>query len=271
VPGKAVAAPKATDWSPWTRRPHTAGVITDYDGTLAPVIEERDRAVPLAGARDVLVALAQRLSLVAVVSGRPLDYLRAHLGGVPGLILVGLYGLEREQGGRARLDPTALAWQEEIAGSAEAAQREAPEGVEVERKGLAFTLHARRRPEVLSWAQNWARDRAAATGLVAHPGRLSVELLPPVATDKGTVVEELAAPLDAVCFIGDDRADLPAFAVLSRLRTAGKATISVGVTSAEQPEALAGAVDLLVDGPRQVVGLLGALAVGSTPPLPAPS
>jgi trehalose 6-phosphate phosphatase len=264
VPETANPARSAIDWSPWAHRPGTAGVITDYDGTLASIVDDPERARPLPGARDVLAALAQRLGLVAVVSGRTVDYLCTQLGGLPGLVLVGLYGMERDEAGRRWRDPGALVWVEQLRSSAEAAEREAPDGVDVERKGLAFTLHARRRPEALSWAKSWAEARAAATGLLARPGRLAVEILPPVAVDKGTVVAELAAPLDAVCFVGDDAGDLPAFAALGRLRHAGKHTVAVGVRSAEMPEALAGAVDLLVDGPLQAVALLGALAGGST-------
>jgi trehalose 6-phosphate phosphatase len=92
-----------------------------------------------------------------------------------------------------------------------------------------------------------------------------VELLPPVAMNKGRVVEELAAPVDAVCFVGDDTGDLPAFAALERLRSAGKKTAGVGVRSPEQPEALRGVVDWFVDGPSGVVELLGALARGRPP------
>ncbi len=40
---------------------------------------------------------------------------------------------------------------------------------------------------------------------------MSVELRPPVKTDKGTVVDELASGLGAACFFGDDLGDLPAF------------------------------------------------------------
>ncbi len=46
---------------------------------------------------------------------------------------------------------------------------------------------------------------------------MSWELRPPVPTDKGTVVTELAAGLAAVCFVGDDTGDLPAFEALRRL------------------------------------------------------
>lgn len=208
----------------------------------------------------MVAALARRLAVVAVVSGRPVDYLKGQLRGVPGLVLIGMYGMERDEGGHRMTLPSALAWCDEVAAGARAAELEAPEGIEVERKGLTFALHARGRPDALPWVMEWSMGRAAATGLVAQPGRLSVELLPPVATNKGTVVEELAAGLDAIAFFGDDTGDLPAFAALGRLRAAGKATAGVGVRSPEQPEQLAGAVDLLVDSPREAVELLRALA-----------
>ncbi len=251
------------DWSPWALSPGTAGVITDYDGTLAPIVEDHRRAYPFPGTREVVLALASRLALVAVVSGRPLSYLDGQLGRVPGLVLVGLYGLEREKDGRQSQLPAALAWREAIDAAARDAEREAPEGLEVELKGLTFSLHARRRPEALDWATKWADERAAAGGLRVQRGRLSVELLPPVATDKGTVVEELSSGLDAVCFFGDDIGDLPAFAAQRRLRSTGMCTVAVGVKSTEQPEELAMAVDLLVDGPPQAVQLLAALAGGA--------
>ena len=50
---------------------------------------------------------------------------------------------------------------------------------------------------------------------------MSVELHPPVAVDKGTVLAELASGLAAACFIGDDAGDLPAFDALDELAEAG--------------------------------------------------
>ena len=263
MPGGGGLSGGGIDWSPWAISPGTAGVITDYDGTLAPIVEDRRRAYPVPGTLEVISALASRLALVAVLSGRPVAFLEAQLGRVPGLVLVGLYGLERDEGGTFTQQPAALAWLETVRAGARDAEREAPQGVEVELKGLTFALHARRQPEAMAWAGKWAEEYAAATGLRAQRGRLSVELLPPVGTDKGTAVEELSAGLQAVCFFGDDTGDLPAFAALRRLRAAGTRTVAVGVQSPEQPDELAQAVDVLVDGPRQAVELLAALAAGA--------
>ena len=260
-PGRAATGLNLeVDWSPWYRSPAEAGLFTDFDGTLAPIGQERDQARPLPGAREALLVLARGLGRVAVVSGRPAAYLQLHLGDIPGLALVGLHGLEHIEEGHLQVLPEALAWASAVESSADAAEQEAPAGVEVERKSLAFTIHARRRPEAMGWVANWAQDRAANTGLRAQPGRLSVEVLPPVAADKGMVVERMSAGLSAVAVFGDDTGDIPAFALLSRLRRVGAHTLAVGVNSPEAPEDLAGSVDLVVGGPGEAVELLGQLA-----------
>ncbi len=247
------------DWSAWLSNPSSAGVVADYDGTLANITDRR-LTVPLPGVREVVASLARFLGVVAIVSGRPVEFLRRSLGDIDGLTLVGLYGLERSQGAVLAVSESAQGWCEVIARVAEAADREAPRGVDVEHKGLALALHTRQHPEHFEWSKQWASERAAGTGLVAQPGRLSVELLPPVVADKGTVVRDLAVGLDAIAFFGDDTGDLPAFGALGELRASGKATLAVGVRSAEQPEALASAVDLLVDNPVAAVELLRTLA-----------
>jgi trehalose 6-phosphate phosphatase len=239
-------------------------VFTDFDGTLAPIVDDPDRARPLPGTSDALRALAARYATVAVVSGRPLAYLAEHLPGAGDTVLVGLYGLER-----ARRDhgsslvteeaPAARPWLAAVAAAAAAAEASAPDALFVERKGLAVTLHYRQAPDLAGWAADFAAAQAAATGLVAHPGKMSVELRPPVATDKGTVVEELARGLTAACFIGDDLGDLPAFAALGRLRAAGVATLAVAVSGSETPAELIAAADLMVDGPPGVLALLRSL------------
>jgi trehalose 6-phosphate phosphatase len=85
---------------------------------------------------------------------------------------------------------------------------------------------------------------------------MSFELHPPIAADKGTAVRDLADGLAAVCFLGDDLGDLPAFAELQRLADEGVATVRVAVRSDEAPEELLDAADVVVDGPEGARDLL---------------
>jgi trehalose 6-phosphate phosphatase len=247
-------------WSPFLEHPDRAGILTDYDGTLAPIVEDRRAAVPLPEVPQVLSALSGRFAVVGVISGRPVSYLASRLPCGPKVILAGLYGLEQRRGSDLRVHPDAHRWRAAVEAIALAAEQGAPDGVEVERKGLAVAIHLRRRPDLMGWAEDWSTEQARSRGLVAQVGRMSVEVLPPLAIDKGSLVEELSATLDAVCFFGDDAGDIPAFSALRRMREAGKATVAVGVASSEQPSDLAGAVDLLVDGPEEAVALLTGLA-----------
>jgi trehalose 6-phosphate phosphatase len=235
-------------------RPAEAAVLLDFDGTLAPIVDDPEAARPIAGAGEAVAALTGAYGRVAVVSGRPIAYLVDHL---PAEVdLVGLYGLERRVAGRRVEDPVASAWRATVDEVAEHARRTAGEGVWVEHKGLSLTLHVRRNPEWAEAAQRWAEEAAARTGLRARPAKMSVELHPPVEVDKGTVVEELVGDLGAVCFVGDDVGDLPAFAAVARLGQQGKLALRVVVDSPEATAEVRAAGDLLVDGPAGALALL---------------
>jgi trehalose 6-phosphate phosphatase len=80
--------------APLVDDPRSAAVVTDFDGTLAPIVDDPARARALPAAVSALRDLAGRFGLVGVVSGRPVDFLRAQLP-IDGLTLVGQYGLER--------------------------------------------------------------------------------------------------------------------------------------------------------------------------------
>ena len=253
------------DLGPWRRDPAHAGIFTDFDGTLSAIVDDPETAVPITGAVEMLGRLCARYRRVGVISGRSVEYLQRRLQ-LPGddvgsrLTLDGLYGLERREGGVTVVRPEAQRWAAVVDAAGRAAERDAPGGVGVEHKGLAITLHARRAPERLPWIEQWAADQASSSGLEVLPGRMLFELRPPVKIDKGTVVEEMAAGLGAVCFAGDDVGDLPAFAALARLRANGVTTLAVAARSPESaPDLLEGA-DLVVDGPEGVLELFGRLA-----------
>ena len=242
---------------PFLAHPERAGIITDFDGTLAPIVEDPAEAQALPGAVELLRALASKYCRVAVVSGRPISFLVEHTAIAPGLHLRGLYGLECARAGEVTEHRDAEPWRAVVSRVARHTEQAAPPGVRVERKGLSVTVHYRGAPEFGPWADAWSAEQADATGLMRHPARMSWELVPPVPVDKGTTVLELADGLDAVCFIGDDRGDLPAFSALDYLaETRSTAVLKVVVSSPEVPPDLLKEADLLVDGPAGTLELL---------------
>lgn len=244
--------------APFIADPARSGVLTDFDGTLSPIVDEPEVARPLPGVVGVLHRLSETYGRVAVVSGRPAAFLarRLKLAAAPRLMASGLYGMEYAQGDAVTTNPLAEEWRDVVETAACEAEEQVPREVHVERKGLSVTLHYRTCPEHAVWVRRWAEEHVARTGLVLHPARMSDELRPPVEVDKGTVVTELASGLRAVCFLGDDVGDLPAFDALDRLGKDGVATLKVVVVSAEAPRALVDAGDVVVEGPAAALGLL---------------
>jgi len=249
---------------PFVADPAGVGVFTDFDGTLAPIVDDPDSAVPVDGVVPVLEELAGRVARVAVVSGRPVTFLERHFGRSP-VHLSGLYGLQSVVDGERDDDPRAGAWREAVDDVVAAAGGDGPAGMYVEHKGLSVTLHYREHPESADAVMAWAARQAARSGLELRRARMSVELHPPVGVDKGAVIAALAGGLAHVCFLGDDVGDLPAFAALDRLRGDGVDVVKVVVRSAELAPELADAADLTVDGPEEALALLRELAAALPP------
>ncbi|MGH9056460.1 MAG: trehalose-phosphatase [Acidimicrobiales bacterium] len=239
-------------------------MFLDFDGTLSPIVQDADQARALPGTARLLARLGEKFARVAVISGRPVSYLASQLGGAGATELIGLYGLERQRGEPPVTEevPAAAPWRAVVDQVATAAERaaSATAGLVVERKVLGVTLHYRRAPHLAGLAAAIAAAQAAASGLVTHPGKMSVELRPPVETDKGTVVVDLAAGLGSVLFAGDDVGDLPAFAALAHLRGSGVTTLSVAVGGGETPAEVASEADVVVEGPADLTPILEALA-----------
>ncbi|HXX91675.1 MAG TPA: trehalose-phosphatase [Acidimicrobiales bacterium] len=241
--------------------PAASALLTDFDGTLAAIVPDPATAVPVPGAIDVLARLARHLGVVGVVSGRPAAFLRERLAGAGGAVhLVGVYGFEWFEDGELRIAPEVEPWLGPAARVVAAARAEAPAGVGVEHKGAAVAIHWRRAPEAGAWGMAFARRWAADSGLELQPGRMAVELRPPVRIDKGVVVTRLSSGCRAVGFAGDDAGDLAAFAALDDLARHGVLTARVAVADEESPAALLDAADVVVEGPVQAIGLLRRLA-----------
>ncbi|MEZ5249504.1 MAG: trehalose-phosphatase [Ilumatobacteraceae bacterium] len=191
-------------------------VASDYDGTIAELVDDPDRAHPWSPSIEVLRRLAALPhTTVAVVSGRSLTDLRAlsHLGDVA--ILIGSHGAEFGDGGVDGLDPDVRGALDAVASELDGLAAGVP-GAHVERKPAGVAFHTRRAdPSAAARRGRRARrTRQPARREVRH-GKDVVELTV-VHTDKGAALDRLRRSIDAdaVVFLGDDLTDEDAFAVL---------------------------------------------------------
>lgn len=239
--------------------PASTALAFDFDGTLAPIVDDPAAAAPMGGVVDLLGALATRFGRVAVVSGRPRSFLATHFAGTA-VDLSGLYGLETRIDGVEADHPDADAWRPVIDDTSASAAVDLPATVTVEPKGLSLTVHFRRHPPDQGIVLDWAARAAVDSGLELREAKASVELHPPLDVDKGTSVTALAAGCTTVVYVGDDLGDLPAFAALDDLRSEGSLTVKVATGGAELPAEVAAAADLVVDGPEAVLDLFRPVA-----------
>lgn len=241
--------------------PATTALLFDFDGTLSPIVDDPEAAAAAPGAVELLDRLAARYRRVAAVSGRPRAFLASRLGA--GVDLSGLYGLETRTAGIDGEHAEAAAWRSVVAdvvARATGAATPLPAGVFVEPKGLSITVHWRRQPDAEAAVRAWADEVGERTGLEVRDAKASVELHPPIDSDKGTSVRALADGCSTVAYFGDDLGDLPAFHALDVLAAEGVRTVSVAVAGDELPPEVGAAADLVVDDPAALVALLTPLA-----------
>lgn len=250
--------PLPDHWRPLVAEPLAAGLFVDFDGTLSAIVEDPASAVPVPTVVRLLEDMAESLGEVAIVSGRPLDFLDRVFG--PAVDIVALYGLEVRLGGRRADHPQSGTWREAVADVAAAAADRGPEGIMVEPKGMSLTLHYRQAPEAESAVREFAAAQSGRSGLVIRDAKMSIELHPPIDVDKGSALRELAAHLDVVAYVGDDRGDLPAFDVLDELEADGVMVVRGAVEGEGAPADLLGRADVRFDSPEAVAESLGSLA-----------
>ncbi|GAA1308132.1 trehalose-phosphatase [Planotetraspora silvatica] len=245
--------------------PSGAVIGLDYDGTLAPIVADPASARIHPEAPGVLAELAKRVGGIVIVTGRPPGTALAlgasasgpSLADVPGLVILGHYGLERWEAGRITAPPP-------FRGLEQVRERlpiivRGFGGVLIEDKGQAVAVHTRTSPDpeaTLEELRGPISDLAAETGLVVEPGRLVLELRP-AGMDKGRALSRFLAERRArsVMFAGDDLGDLAAFDAVVAAPIPG---VRVCSGSAEVT-ALAERADIVVDGPAGVVELLRAI------------
>lgn len=188
-------------------------VVSDFDGVLAPIVDDPDAARPLGRSIDALRRLATLPdTAVAVISGRRRADLVAW-SGLDGIArLIGSHGFETGDGSDV-LDPELIARRDAVAAALDEIARAAP-GAFVEHKATGAALHYRR---VAPTRHDQLLDAvrvgpAALPDVRTKPGKMVIELTV-TGADKGTALAALAEELAAsvVVFAGDDVTDEDAF------------------------------------------------------------
>ena len=119
------------------------GLITDVDGTISPIVAHPDDAQVTPRNREMLDALQDVLTLVAVISGRAADDISQRVG-IPGLVYVGNHGLETWIDGEVTLAPQVHAYRPGLEIVRDALTPRILPGMIVEDKGATLSIHYRR-------------------------------------------------------------------------------------------------------------------------------
>ena len=245
----------------WREEPGPVAVLTDIDGTLAPIVPTPDMSEVPVDLKDLLRGLSEKYLLVAGISGRKTED-AFDLIGLEDVVYFGNHGFEILRDGEVEVIPEALPYFERIQELERLAREElAPEGAFVEEKGITASVHYRNvPPDVGERCVELVQREGERLGLRVTVGRGVVEARPPIRADKGTAVRTLVEeyrPTRAM-FLGDDTTDLDAFRELEELREEGelKEILRVGVASDEGPPEIEEQADIVVDGVDGVEKLL---------------
>ena len=249
----------------WGRDSGTVAILTDIDGTLAPIVPSPDMSEVPEELRELLRHLSGRYRVVAGISGRAAED-AFRLVGLEEIVYYGNHGFEILRGGEVEVTPEAAPYQAAIEELEERAKEELePLGAFVEEKGITASIHYRNvSPEAGERCKEFVKREGERLGLRITIGRGVVEARPPIRADKGTAVRRLVEEYEPekALFIGDDSTDLDAFRELEALREEGvlAETLRIGVKSDEGPPEIASEADLAVEGVEGVGEVLRVLA-----------
>jgi trehalose 6-phosphate phosphatase len=247
----------------------------DFDGVLSPIVEDPSAAAIHPDGPRTLVALAEQVRGVAVITGRPARQAIAlgsldEVGKVLAekgrtLHLLGQYGNERWSSAEGRVvsprPPKGLSsFMTELP---DLLRRHGAAEAYLEEKGLAVAVHTRRLPDPVGTFERLLpvlTEAAARFDLGVEPGRMVIEVRAP-GMHKGQALRTIHRELDGhgVVFAGDDLGDIEAFRAVEELRGEGHPGLLV-CSGSEEQKALVELSDVVVDGPEGVLALLRQLA-----------
>ena len=206
-------------------------LLSDYDGTLTPIVSRPEEAVLSSEVREQLRALTQKSTFgVGIVSGRPLSEIEA-LVGLEGIYYAGNHGFEIEGPGLSFIHPTAKAAQAQLKDLVQQFSDKLShiEGVIVEDKGLGLSIHYRlvekSQEKIVADVFQQTTEPLLRDGKIrVTSGKKVWEVRPPIDWHKGKAVETIITELKPVfagkkgitIYLGDDSTDEDAFRIIHR-------------------------------------------------------
>ena len=206
-------------------------LLSDYDGTLTPIVGRPEEAILSPEVREKLCALAQKpTSSVGIISGRSLSELKSMVA-IEGIYYAGNHGLEIEGPGLKFVSQSAELARATIKDLTRqlSAALDSIAGVIVEDKGLSLSVHyrlvkkseenlvAETFQQVISPSLNEGKVRVSS-------GKKVWEVRPPIDWHKGKAVAAITREIKALLkpeqlltiYLGDDTTDEDAFKVIHR-------------------------------------------------------
>ena len=183
-------------------------IAFDYDGTLAPIVPDPDRAVMRTTTRELLSEVAKAYPCL-VLSGRTQADILRRLRGIGMREVVGNHGIEPWSTADSLMDEV------ERWGPILEKRLSGLRGVMVENKIFSVAIHYRRCLDKKR-ALTEIRQAARALGrLRIVGGKQVINLLPEHAPDKGIALERSCARLGCAgaVYVGDDETDEDVFAL----------------------------------------------------------
>ena len=232
------------------------GLFLDIDGTLAPIADRPEDARVPTWVLSLLRELREHCYPLAIVSGRTVAAGR-RLVPVDGAVYIGNHGLERYPDGRPVPKPSPFI-QETAATAVEMVD---DQGIELEFKGPAISIHYRRTAdphEIRTQLIKVLSPGMKAQKYKLLEGRAVIEIRPLSDSSKGAAITGLLNEYkpDTAIFFGDDITDISGFHAVQRWRSLGHQGIAVAVRSNESARAVLEAADTTVKSTNEVGSFL---------------
>jgi trehalose-phosphatase len=204
-------------------------LLSDYDGTLTPIVGRPDEATLSPEVRNELQTLTKKPDFsIGIISGRSLSQVKT-LVGIDGIYYAGNHGLEIEGPGLKFTNPIAKATQVELRNLfIQLSERlRSIDGIIIEDKGLSLSIHYRL---VKKSEENTVYEILhQTTSKLLCEGKIKVtsgkkvwEVRPPIEWHKGKAVEVITQEIRellkheqiSTLYLGDDTTDEDAFKVI---------------------------------------------------------